>query len=87
MNIVKTIDQFDIAGVFFNEPIKNNIMAEGNFIRILYSTFNLTLNGIYLFIQLNDITTEKYYNKNKCSFNVNAHKELIEKIKVIEEMA
>ena len=60
-------------------------MIEGNFIRILYSTFNVTLNGIYLFIQLNDITSEKYYNKNKCTFNVNSHRELIEKIKVIEE--
>ena len=85
MNLVKKIDQYNEDNIFFCEPIKNNIMAEGNFIRILYSTFNFTLNGIYLFIQLNDIILEKYFNKNKCSFNTNTHKELIEKIKVIEE--
>ena len=85
MNLVKKIEQYNEDNIFFCEPIKNNIMIEGNFIRILYSTFNVTLNGIYLFIQLNDITSEKYYNKNKCTFNVNNHRELIEKIKVIEE--
>ena len=85
MNLVKKIEQCNEDNIFFCEPIKNNIMIEGNFIRILYSNFNVTLNGIYLFIQLNDITSEKYYNKNKCTFNVNSHRELIEKIKVIEE--
>ncbi len=85
MNLVKKIEQYDENNIFFCEPIKNNIMLEGNFIRILYSTYNVTLNGIYLLIELNDIISEKYYNKNKCSFNVNSHKELIEKIKVIEE--
>jgi hypothetical protein len=84
MNLVKNIEQYDEDNIFFCEPIKNNIMVEGNFIRILYSTFNVTLNGIYLFIQLNDVTSEKYYNKNKCTFNVNTHKALIEKIRIIE---
>ena len=85
MNLVKKIDQYNENNIFFCDPIKNNIMNEGKFIRILYSTFNITLNGIYLLISLNDITSEKYYNKNKCIFNVNTHKELIEKIKIIEE--
>lgn len=85
LNLVKKIEQYDENNIFFCEAIKNNIMLEGNFIRILYSTYNITLNGVYLLIELNDITSEKYYNKNKCTFNVNSHKELIEKIKVIEE--
>jgi hypothetical protein len=85
MNIVKKIDQYNECNIFFCEPIKNNIMNDGNFIRILYSTFNFTLNGIYLLIQFNDIISEKYYNKNKCTFNVDNHIEIIEKIKVIEE--
>jgi Zn-dependent M16 (insulinase) family peptidase len=85
MNIVKKIEQYDQKCVFFCEPIKNNVMNEGNFIRILYSNFNLTLNGIYLLITLNDITCEKYYSKYKCSFNPANHKELISKLKIIEE--
>lgn len=85
MNIIKSIDQYNDNNVYFCDPIKNNVISDGNFIRILYSTPNFTLNGIYLFINLNDITIEKYYNKYKCIFNITSHKEVIEKIKAIEE--
>lgn len=85
MNIVKSIEQYNNNYVFFCEPIKNNVMNDGNFIRILYSTSAITLNGIYLHISLNDITCEKYYNKFKCNFNSNFHKDLVEKLKIIEE--
>lgn len=85
MNIVKRLDQYDNNNIFFCDPIKNNIMNDGNFIRILYSNNYFVLNGIYLLITLTDITCEKYYNKYKCSFNVNIHKEIIENLKIMEE--
>ena len=56
MNIVKNIEQYEDNNIFFCEPIKNNIMNDGNFIRILYSNHNLVLNGIYIYILLNDIS-------------------------------
>ena len=52
MNIIKTIEQYNENYVFFFEPIKNNILNDGNFIRIVYSTPYFTLNGIYLLISL-----------------------------------
>jgi hypothetical protein len=85
MNIVKTLDQYDENCIYFCDPIKNNVMNEGNFIRILYSTPTFVLNGVYLLIRLNDIIVEKYYNKYKCIFNVNNHKDIIEGIKTIED--
>lgn len=85
MNIVKRLDQYDENHIYFCDPIKNNIMSDGNFIRILYSTPYIVLNGIYLLIQLNDITLEKYYNKYKCNFNTSTHNGLIENLKNIEE--
>jgi len=85
MNIVKRIDQYDENNIFFCDPIKNNVMNEGNFIRIIYSNSHFTLNGIYLLITLNDIVSEKYYNKYKCSFDVTSHNDLIVNLKVIEE--
>ena len=85
MNLVKTIEQYDDKCLFFCEPIKNNIMSDGYFIRILYSTHYFTLNGIYLIIHLNDISCEKFYNKYKCAFNVANHKDTIEHLKTIEE--
>jgi hypothetical protein len=85
MNIVKTIDQYDDNYIYFCEPIKNNVMNDGFFIRILYSTSLFVINGINLFIELNDITIDKYYNKYRCSFNPINHKQMIERIKTIEE--
>ena len=87
MYIVKKIDQYNSNYIYFCEPIKNNIMQEGIFIRILYSTPLVIFNGIYLEIVLSDTLFEKYYNKYKCNFNMNnmLNKELIDKIKTIEE--
>jgi hypothetical protein len=85
MNLVKTFEQYNDNNVIFCEPIKNNIMNDGNFIRILYSTNIMVLNGVYLLVNLTDISSEKYYNKFKCAFNISNHKELIENLKLIEE--
>lgn len=85
MNIVITIDQYNENNLFFSEPIKNNVINDGNFIRIIYSSKNVILNGVYLLLTLNDITCEKYYNKYKCSFDVLLNKDIIYKIKIIEE--
>ena len=59
-------------------------MNNGNFIRIIYSTSFFILNGIYITIQINYTSVDKYYNKFKCSFDTNQYKELIEKLKIIE---
>jgi hypothetical protein len=85
MNIVKNIYQYNEDYVYFCEPIKNNIMNNGNFIRIIYSTSFFILNGIYISIQINYTSVDKYYNKFKCSFDTNQYKELIEKLKIIEK--
>jgi hypothetical protein len=85
MHTVLTLDQYKDYYVNFCEPIKNNIINDSNFIRIFYSDGLMSLNGIYLLITLNDIICEKYYNKYKCTFNSFAHKELVDKIKIIEE--
>ncbi len=85
MNLVTTIEQYNDNNVIFCEPIKNNIMNDGNFIRILYSNNFMSLNGIYLFINLTEISCEKYYNKFKCTFNISNHKEVIENLKSVEE--
>jgi hypothetical protein len=85
MNIVKNIYQYNEDYVYFCEPIKNNIMNNGNFIRIIYSTSFFILNGIYISIQINYTSIDKYYNKFKCSFDSNQYKELTENLKIIEK--
>lgn len=83
--LVKTIEQYNEDFVYFYEPIKNNIMNEGQFIRIIYSTPLFVLNGIYIVVNINYTNIEKYYNKFKCTFDTNQYKEIIDSLRLIEE--
>lgn len=84
MYLIVDINQYDRRSVYFCEPIKNNIVKNSDFIRILYLTQYMSLNGLYLLIQLNDVNCERYNNKYKYSFNVSNNFNIIEKIKSIE---
>ena len=85
MIIVKNIDQYNEDHVYFCDPIKNNIMNDGNFIRIMYSTPLFVLNGIYLFISITHTSIDKYYNKFKCTFDVYQYMDIIDKLRAIEQ--
>jgi hypothetical protein len=85
MNLILTIDQYNDNNVFFCDPIKNNIMNHGNFIRIIYSNTLFILNGIYIIFPFNNLSIEKYYNKIKFNFDINLYQSFIERIKNIED--
>jgi len=85
MNVVKTLDQFDEKCIYYCDPIKNNVINDGSFIRIIYSTPYFVLNGITLLVPLHNVIVEKYFSKYKCSFNVETHRSFIENIRQIEE--
>ncbi len=84
MNIIKTIDQCNMNSIYFCEPIKNNVIVNGSFTRILYSSDIFTMNGVYLMVPLNDIIFEKYYQKYKCTFNSYSNMKTTNKICEIE---
>jgi hypothetical protein len=87
MNLVTNIQQYNEDYVYFLEPIKNNIIHNGQFIRIVYSTSLFTLNGIYINIAIKCHSIEKYYNKFCCHFDTvyPPHKELIDQLRCLEE--
>jgi uncharacterized membrane protein YukC len=85
MNIALNMNQFDINNIYFCDAIKNNVVNEGLFIRLIYSTDFFVTNGINLLFTLYDVVIEKFYNKYKCSFNIINNKNIIENILQIEE--
>ena len=52
MNLLTSIDSYEPQNVLFCETIKNNIIPESDFVRILYSTPIMTINGIYLHVYI-----------------------------------
>jgi hypothetical protein len=79
MNIILDTKNFDIENVQLLDK-KNNIITEGNFIKIIYSNSHFTMSGVYLYfpIQLNNIKNNIGY------FNYNENKNTIDKIIEIE---
>jgi len=68
--------------IFFCDPIKNNIMLDGDFIRIVYSTQHFSLNGICLKLPFKILGITKYYNK--CKYEIYLTNPELEQIKLIE---
>jgi len=85
MNIVIDIDEFNKDHIFLQEPVKNNIIDDSKFIRIIYSTTIFSLNTVYIVFNLNIIHIENYFNKHKFSFNVKQNTKAINQLKCIEE--
>lgn len=84
MNIANYLQDYDLNKVFFLNPIKNTVIDNSNFIRILYSNELFILNGVYLIIDINDICIDKHNNKIKYSFNLEKNIEILNSIKNIE---
>ena len=85
MNIAVKIKDFDNKNLYYCDPIKNNIMNDASFIRILYSNSFFTLNGVYIYMKLLDISCEKHYNKYKINYNNKKNISQIEGLKKIEQ--
>ncbi len=78
-----SLEQYNENNVYFCEPTNNNIM-DGRFIRIIYSTSNFVMNGLYFLINIQFTSTERFHNKYKCVFDPLNQQQLINKIYTIE---
>ena len=52
MNIIINIDDVKTSNIFYQHPVKNTIMENSNFIRLIYSTDYYTLNNLLIEIIL-----------------------------------
>ena len=77
-----TLSQYNPSCIFYCDPIKNSIMNDGNFIRIIYANQHMTLNGIILQLNVNINGMSKYYNKYKYSIDIS--NTVLEQIRLIE---
>jgi len=63
------VNQYKSSNIFFGEPIKNTIIENSVFRRIIYSMPEISFNSINIFLTFKEITIRKFYNKWKCIFN------------------
>ena len=87
MNVIETFDNVSIDSVYFQDEVKNTMMEEAQFIRILYALPYATLSGLYLQMPpLLQPTFERAFNKFKCSFDIThvQHAMLVNSVSVLE---
>jgi hypothetical protein len=85
MNIILDISQFNSNDIYYQEPVKNTIMNNSKFIRIIYSNSLFMMNGIYIRFNLNIIHVEKSFNKYKLFFDKQLNNNEIISISKIEQ--
>ena len=68
MNLVLDVTEISDNNIFFYDSVKNTVMNDSSFIRIIYSNRDIVLNGIYIKLnidkdELNKISTNELLNK------------------------
>ena len=71
MNIAIPIKNFKNNNYLFLDPIENTIIKNSIFHRIILSNDLISMNNINIYLSLENITIEQYYNKYKCFINDN----------------
>ena len=84
MNISLNKEDFSIDNVYFYEPIKNSIIENSSFIRLIYSNELMAINGIYIKIDFDNVTKTNDFSKQKITININDNSKIINYIKSIE---
>lgn len=85
MYLVLELDELNINNVFYHEKVKNTVMDNSNFSRVIYSNELFMLNGIFVKFNLNLYAVEKSFNKYKCLFDIKLHNDIILKISTVEK--
>jgi hypothetical protein len=68
MNLSIDLNNFLLKNTCFLET-KENIIMDGNFTKIIYSSESFTINGIYINLYFDSLTIDKIMNKQYLQFN------------------
>jgi hypothetical protein len=80
------INNFNINNVFLDEKQDNNVLYGSDFYRLQYSDENITLNSIYLKVNLKNVKFGKYFNKLKCNFKKEDNEQTLIELNSIEKI-
>uniref|UniRef100_A0A6C0HT01 Uncharacterized protein n=1 Tax=viral metagenome TaxID=1070528 RepID=A0A6C0HT01_9ZZZZ len=68
MNLSINLNDFSLINTCFLDT-KENIIMDGNFTKIIYSSESFTINGIYINLFFDSMTIDKIMNKQYLQFN------------------
>jgi len=71
--------------ILTQSPIKNTVMENSDFIRIIYSDGVVALNGLHVRARLHTSRVEQYFNKYKCTIDVTRSDKAINELSRLED--
>lgn len=84
MNIYHNIHNLNVNHVTFSNAIANKFSNYENFYKIIYNVNGMTLNSIFLLVDVDYLNVVEDHKKNKITFNID--EKTIDKIKKIETL-
>jgi hypothetical protein len=85
MFMVLNLGDYNDRNVFITDSIRNIVIDNSSFVRIIYSTSNIVFNGIAFEVPFHNFKIARYFNKWRCMFSINDNTDIIRKINHIEQ--
>lgn len=82
MNIYHTINNIDVNKITICNPTANKFSNYDKFYKILYNINGMTMNSIFLLVDIESLNVVEEHKKYKATFNIDDS--IIEKIKRLE---
>ena len=70
MYLVLEPEQVRAQYILTHAPVRNTVMPDSNFIRLVYSDSVVALNGLHIMARLHAQRIEQYFNKYRCTLDV-----------------
>ena len=86
MYLVLEANQVRPEHILTQTPVRNTVMPDSNFIRIVYSDGVMALNGIHVRARLHTQRIEQYFNKYRCTIDLAKSAREIQNISSLEQM-
>ena len=84
MNIIIEKNRFDVNNIIFLDSVKNTVIHNGYFYRLLYSDEYFSLNSIYFTLDIKTKAIDRYFNKIKFIFDIQQNEKEINIFEKIE---
>jgi len=85
MNIIIEKNKFNVNNIIFLDSVKNTVINNGVFYRLLYSDEYFSLNSLYFTLDIKTKSIDRYFNKVKFMFDVKQNEKEIIMFEKIED--
>lgn len=86
MYLVLEPDQVRAQYILTHPPVRNTVMPDSDFIRLVYSDSVVALNGLHVLVRLYPQRIEQYFNKYRCTLDMGKSAREVQTISSLEQM-